>query len=73
MQSFEVSGAVRPLYGSLGVTGLIQGVSTSFIIPVPTCLVFKKSTFCAVIKISNSLSTSLAILKNNKAKFKEVL
>jgi hypothetical protein len=34
---------------------------------------FQKSTFYAVIKIFNSLPPSLTILKNNNAKFKEVL
>jgi len=34
---------------------------------------FQKNTFCAVIKISNSLPVSLTILENNKAKCKEII
>ena len=34
---------------------------------------FQKSTFCARIKIFNSLPPSVAILKNDKAKFKAAL
>ena len=36
MQSFEVSGAVRPLYGSLGVKGLIAMTHSKYaLVPVP--------------------------------------
>ena len=40
--------------------------------PNATQSCFQKSTFCACIKIFNSLPPSLTILKNEKAKFKEV-
>jgi len=40
---------------------------------MPTCLILKKNTFYAGIKIFNSLPRRVTILKNNKAKFKAAL
>ena len=40
---------------------------------MPTYLVFKKSMFCAGIKIVNSLPPSVTFLKNDKAKFRAAL
>ena len=40
---------------------------------MPTYLVFKKSTFFAVIKMFNNLPPSVTILKKDKAKFKAAL
>jgi len=40
---------------------------------MPTCFVFKKSTFYAAINIFNSLPHALTILQNEKAKFKAAL
>jgi hypothetical protein len=40
---------------------------------MPKYLIFKKSIFYAGMKIFNSLSTSVSVLKNDNAKFKAAL
>jgi len=55
-------------------TVFIQGISTTVIDQIPTCLSpAPKNTFCAGIKLFNSLPCSLTILKTDKAKFKAAL
>jgi hypothetical protein len=51
----------------------MQEIRTIFTDQMPTYLVFKKSTFYFGITIFKSLPHSLAILKNEKAKFKAAL
>jgi hypothetical protein len=43
---------------------------TIYIEQMPTYLAFKKSTFCAGIRISNRLPCSLTVLNDDKEKFK---
>jgi hypothetical protein len=54
-------------------TILIRGISIIFIDQIPNYLVFKQGTFCAGIKIFNSLSPSVAILQNDMAKCEAAL
>ena len=58
MQSLEVSGAVRPIYGSLGVKGLAQPVLKPDAAPSQMCSVFVAVPSSLYVASYNTLDTS---------------
>ena len=71
MQRLEVSGAVRPIYGSLGVKRLIKSsMKTVVLLPqIPCSYILFKESFCVFSKARLTVFDLLHVFVSTNCKF----